>query len=277
MSTSTSGTLGEVPPLTALKPDGKPYERSATVHNKIGKMLGLPQSDWMAEAPDLPNEAVVFFIRRARRSKEELYGLLVQELTKRINRLARRWTQSLDRLAAEEILGKVEIEILELVLAEQPSLKSDFLEVAFARAVEKRTLNAVRNHNRSPLGRRGAIVVEPDEDGEEIERPIELVADDGPNPEDFLLNLKDENRRHRLLRKACRAVKNRQHLEAVILHHGHGWPITSKDGKKPDLVTYFGASERQIRYWIELALEQMRAALGVQRKRDIAQAEGEEK
>ncbi len=264
MSTSTSGTLGEVPPLTALKAHGKPYERSATVHNEIGRMLRLPQSDWMAEAPDLHNETVVFLMRRARRSQEELYGLLVLELTKRINRLARRWTLSLDQFTAEEIRGKVEIETLELVLTEQPSPKSDFLEVAFAQFLKRRTIDVLRKHKNSPLGQRGEIVVEPDEDGDAIEG-LELVADDGPNPEDILLNLRDGNQRHQLLRTACRAVKVRRHLVAVILHHAHGWPITSKDQSKPDLVTRFGATDGQIRYWIDTALKQMRAALGVKK------------
>src|SRR5437879_3359702 len=142
LTSQKSGSLAEVPPLTALKADGKPYERSATVKNEIGRMLRLPQSDWIAEVGDLQNETVVFLIRYARRSSQDLYGLLVQELTKRINRLARRRVQSLDRLAAEEILGKVEIGILELVLAETPSPNSDFLEIRFAQAVQSRTIRS---------------------------------------------------------------------------------------------------------------------------------------
>jgi hypothetical protein len=267
LTSQKSDSLAEVPPLTASKPDGKPYERSSTVQNEIGRVLRLPQSDWIGEAPDLQNETIVFLIRRARRSTEELYGRLVQELTRRINRIARRWAQGLDRLATEEILSKVEIGILELVLAKEPSLYSDFLEVAFAKAVKGVTLNAVRKHKRSPLGLRGEVVSDlTDEDGEEIERPIELVADNWPNPEEVLLNLQEENQRHQLLRTGCRAVKDRRHLEAVILHHAYGWPITSKDRNKLDLVSYFQATEDQIKYWIKVALEQMRAALGVQRK-----------
>jgi hypothetical protein len=253
-----------VPPLTSLKPDGKPYERSATVQAEIGRMMRRPQSHWIAETPDLQNESLVFLIRQARRSEQKLYGRLVQELCKRITRLARPLVAGLDRLAVEEILSKVEIDILELVLADKPSLKSEFLEVAFAQAVERRTIDAIRRHKYSPFGRRGQLRVDlVDEDGNEIERPIEQVADERPGPEDILLDLQDGNRRHQLLRQACDAVEERHHLEAVILHYAHGWPITSNDPKKPDLVRHFAATPGEIMYWIDTALKQMRAALGV--------------
>jgi hypothetical protein len=84
---------------------------------------------------------------------------------------------------------------------------------------------------------------------------------------DILLNLQDENRRHQLLRKACNAVKDRRHLEAVILHYGHGIPITSKQRGKPNLEHRFRQPPRKIKYWIAMGLEQMRAALGIDARR----------
>ena len=259
-----SGLLARVQPLRSSRADGKPYERSATVQTEIGRILCLPQSDWIAEAEDLQNETLVFLIRQTRRADPQLYDRLFQELSKRITRLARRSVRGFDRTTAQEIVLKVEIDILELVLAEEPSRKTDFLEIAFAQAIERRTLNAVRNHNNSPMGRRGEILADAtNEDGDEIERPIELAADDRPGPEAVLLQLQDEARRPELLQKAYDAVEDPRHLEAVILHYSHGWPITCKDPGKKDLARHFNATPRQIKYWIATALKAMREALEI--------------
>src|SRR5438067_8338820 len=163
-------SLAPVPPLTSSKPDGKPYERSATVKSEIGTILCVPESDWIAQADDLQNETLVFLIRQTRRADPELYGRLFQELSKRITRLARRSVRGLDRPTAEEIVLKVEIDMLELVLAEEASRKTDFLQVAFAQAVESRTVDAVRKHRRnSPMAHRGEILADAtNEDGDEI-------------------------------------------------------------------------------------------------------------
>src|SRR5262249_6722021 len=153
-----------------------------------------------------------------------LCGRLLEELRKRISGLSRRFVQGLDDLAKEEILSNVEIEILEIVLSKDSSRQTDFLEIAFARAVEKLTIDAIRKYNNSPLAHRGEIADDAtDEDGDEIERPIELLPDNRPNAQDTLLQLEAGNQRHELLRKACDAVQNPRHLEAIILHYGHGW------------------------------------------------------
>ena len=253
-----------VPPLASSTADGKPYERSATVHAEICKMLSLPQSCWIREAENLQNETLIFLIRQTHHAEDELRGQLLEELRKRIMGRARRFVQSLDDLAAEEIVLNVEIEILEAVLTNGPSRKADYLEIAFAQAVERLTIDATRKHNNSPMGHRGEVVADAtDEDGDPIERPIEFIPDDRPNPEDTLLNLQRENRRHELLRRACDAVKDRRRLKAVILHYAHGWPITSKYRGKPNLSRHFRANPRQIKYWIATSLDEMRAALGI--------------
>ena len=226
--------------------------------------MHLPESDWIAEAKDVHNETLVFLIRHIRRADEELYSRLLQELGKRIIRLARRWVWGLDRTTVEDVVLKVEIDILETVLVEKPSRNTDFLEIAFAQAVECRTIDALRKHNNSPMSHRGEIVTDgSDEVGDEIERTIELVPDDGPGPEVILLQLEDEARRPELLRTACNAVKDRRHVEAAILHYGYGWPITSKDPTKSDLERHFQATPGQIKYWIAAALKAMREAIGV--------------
>ena len=250
--------------LASVMPNGKSYERRADVEAEIETVWRLPESEWMAAAQDLQSETLVFLIRRIRGGDEEVAGHLVQELSKRTVRLVERWTSGLGPIAAETIASQVEIEVLELVLGGAPSRQSDFLEVAFRKAVARRTIDAVRKHNNSAMGRRCEIVagVADHDAGDDIERPLELVVDDRPGPETILLQLQDEALRSEWIRKACDAVKDPRRLEAVILHYGYEWPITSKDPDKPDLARRFNATPRQIKYWIAKALEAMRAAMG---------------
>ena len=102
------------------------------------------------------------------------------------------------------------------------------------------------------------------EEDEEVERPIEFLPDLTSGPDDILLNLDMKKHRHRLLLTALRAITDRRHREAVILHHGHGIPITSSKRGQKCLTRRFRKKEREIRYWIDQAMQQMRAALGIQ-------------
>jgi len=246
--------------------NGQAYRRWADVEAEMQRMSRLPQSDWLAEAEHLQSETLVFLIRQTRRASQELYGRLVQELSRRMVRIANRWAQGLDEITTEEIVSQVEIKVLQLVLADTPSRQSDFLEGAFGKAVERFTINAVEKHNNSVLGRRGDLVApvdpENDEEFEEIEGPIELAPDDRPGPEAVFLQLQDEARRPELIRKACDAVKDPRRLEAVILHYVDGWPVASRDPNQPDLERHFHASSRQIKRWIAAALKAMRNAVG---------------
>jgi hypothetical protein len=61
-----------------------------------------------------------------------------------------------------------------------------------------------------------------------------------------------------LIRRGCRAVKDRRHLQAFILRYVHGWPITSNDPAKPDLVRRFKKSRWQIKNWLDGVREVMR-------------------
>src|ERR1051326_6538695 len=260
-----SGPPRPVPPLTVpSKTDGKPYVRSAAILAEIARMLFLPHSAWITEAADLLNETLVFLIRLSRRADPEVYGQLFQQLSTRITRLARRWVRGLGR-AGQEIVLKVEI--VERVLAEKPTLQTEYLEVAFAKAVESLTVAAVRRHRLSPFGgRRGEILPgATDEDGDEIERPLELAPDDRPGPEEVLLDLWDRESRDQVIDDAKNAVKDPRDLEAVLMHHCDGVPIVSKDPAKSDLVHHFQESEGQIKHRLARGLRAMRRRLGVKR------------
>ena len=259
------GSLAPVEPLTSKTADGKPYERSASVQAEISRTLAIHPPEWLRQAPDLQNETMVHLIRQSRDRDSDLIGHLMQVLSKRIHRLARSRLRGFDRMTAEELVLKVEIDILELVLAPKPSLSSEFLEVAFAEAVIIRTLRALRAYKRSPQGHRGEMLPgATDEDGNEIERLIELAPDNRPGPEAVLLQLGEETARADLAEKARKAVKDSQHFEAVMLHFGDGKPIRSSDPNELDLVRHLQISEGQVRYRLRAGMKAIRKALGVQ-------------
>jgi hypothetical protein len=63
---------------------------------------------------------------------------------------------------------------------------------------------------------------------EEAENPTDLIADEGPRPEDLVAILQDRARRPGLLATAKAAVRNPLHLEAVILRYAYDWPIAER-------------------------------------------------
>jgi hypothetical protein len=221
-------------------------------------MLPLSHSDWVAEAPNLPSEALVFLIRQIGNGDPMIYGYLFQQLGRRIAPLARRATRGLDRETARELVLKVEIDILELIVSERPSRKRDFLEIAFAPAVEGRSVDLIRIHLNSPLRHLSEIMADPvDEDGDEIDRPIEMAPDHRSSPEEIVIALQDESRRKEWFRKACNSVKNPLHREVVLLHHVEGMSV-------PEIAQKLPARPAQVKYWLTAGLKVMRKALGVE-------------
>jgi hypothetical protein len=221
-------------------------------------MLPLSHSDWAAEAPNLPSEALVFLIQQIGNGDPEIYEHLFQEIGRRITPLARRATRGLNRETAREIVLKVERDILELIVSERPSRKRDFLQIAFAPAVEGRAVDLIRIHHNSPLGHLSEIMADPvDEDGDEIERPIEMAPDHRPSPEEIVIVLEDESRRKEWFKKACDSVENPLHREAVLLHHVEGMSVQEIAQKVP-------ARPAQVKYWLTAGLKVMRKALGAE-------------
>lgn len=258
------GSLSEVEPLKSLWTDGKRLKRPPYVDQEIARLMALSQSGRIAELREARPETIVYFIRRCPPTYRWFYEPLFVELDRRIAGTARTAVRGLDRFSATDIVLKVQQRVLDLIFTKQPSRRSDFLEIAFHRIVEARALDALRSHLRSPFGPRRIAPGVPDDDGVEIERPVELLLDEGPGPEELLLKLREDNERHQLLAIASKAVKSRRHLIAVILHYGYDWPITASDPKIACLTRQFGVDERQIRYWLDTAMRQMREALMIQ-------------
>jgi hypothetical protein len=257
--------LGLVPRLTSSKEDGTPYKRFPDVENEIARALSYPRAEWLRMVEGrgrLSRETLVFLIRQLSDSDRDLCGRLIQELCKSVVRIAQEWARGFDRITTDELLLKVEIEIIELVLAETPSRQSEFLEIAFADAVKKRTINAVDKRKNSPMPLRMQSGGDPGSDKIEIENRAEQVPDEDPTPEQLAEQQENKVRLRELIGKAGAAVKDPRHLEAVILHHVRDWPLTSKDQSTPTLARHFGMSGRQIQNWINNALAVMRTAIG---------------
>jgi len=267
---STFSDSGECPrapirPLTASTKGGKPYKRLEAVETEIRRMLSVHQSEWVAAAEDLHNETLVYLICEVQRGDKGLFGRLIYELDKRIVPIVRRWAQDFDTTASEEILWKVEKEILDLLVATEPSRQADYLEVAFGQYVKRRTINAVQKYDSSVMGRRAEFLPHPanTDDLNKIERPLEFSPDNRAGPQAILLEAEGENLMPELLQKAYDAVEDPADLELAKLYWGEGIPIECSDPNVEDLVHRCGQTRRQIQYRLEKVMKVMRQAIGV--------------
>jgi hypothetical protein len=242
-------------------PDGKPRRRPQTVEKDIADMLSLPHAERAARAPDACNETLVYFIRRRDDTDEQYFEAFVVELDNRMVDLASRYVVGLPAVTGEDIVGQVQWEFRQLVLAERGSAQTEFLEVAFALAVKKRTLKLVNRYLSSPWSRRDTLYAE-DDDEEITERELQRIPDEGPGPEGSVLHEEERARCRKLCEAALAGITNPRHRKAATLHWIEGWPIQSTVKGKADLVTCFRTTPGRIKRWLKQALKEMRAALG---------------
>jgi len=255
-----------VPQLTATKLDGTPYTRRSDVADAIALAIALPKEQWVelaerSDAARLPSEVLVFLTRSAAATDKDVFSKLMWQLHLRIEKVAKRWARGFDRDTTEEVIERVQKKVIEIALTTPPSRQSDFLEVAFNRAVERYTINAVEKRRNAPLPLSPKEHYAFEDDGEDTERPTERVEDDSPQVEELVSLLQDRVRRGPLLRRAQAAVKDIRHYQAILLYHGFGWPYTSSDPSAPCLQEYFKVSERQIRNWIKDGMAAIQTAL----------------
>ena len=88
------------------------------------------------------------------------------------------------------------------------------------------------------------------------------LAADGPDPVEQLLAKAEEEAGGAL--RYLNAVTDPRHREAFILKHLYNWPLKDGPDGAPTLCERFKKSDRQIRNWINTAIEQMRAAHGAE-------------
>jgi DNA-directed RNA polymerase specialized sigma24 family protein len=255
-----------VPPLTSTKLDGTPYVRHADVTAAIAQALSLPQDQWeewaaRSDATRMPGEVLVFLVKATAGSDRNLFGRLVWQLNLRIEAIAKRWSRGFDPHTTEEVLESVARRVLDIALVTSPTRQSDFLEVAFSKAVKRHTINVVEKRRNAPVSLTAAPHAGDEDDEDDLERPTETVVDEGPPPDELAAKLQDKEKHAVALRLAQGLVKDIRHYQAVILHYQLEWPLSSTDPAKPSLVDYFGVSERQIRNWMKDGRAAIRKAL----------------
>jgi hypothetical protein len=255
-----------VPPLTSKTRKGEAYVRFADVHDAIAHALLLPKEQWEEWATRrgttrLPSEALVFLVKHIAGTDKNVFGKLVWELHLRIEKVVKRWALGFDRAHLEELIETVQQKVIGIVLAEPASRQSEFLEIAFNKAVQRHTLNAIEIRKSFLLPMRAPRRTSSENDEEEAESPTDRIRDDSPQVEEIVSMLQDKVQRGVLLGRIKAIVKKPQHYEALLLHYGQGWPLKSIDPAQPSLENYFHRSERQIRNWIGDAIAAIQNAL----------------
>jgi hypothetical protein len=232
-----STSLGYLRLLRSKTRDGKPYLRFPETETEIAEMLCLSEYRRMALAPHCRPETLVYLIRDLRGRKKKILGVYAAELSKWIARIAPAFVRGYSTVARDEILWSFEKRIFDLVLADPPTRQSEYLEIAFGKAVERFTINAVKSYESAPWRKPGcAPTVLIDDEGEEIEGAGEDVADERDGPEESLLQKEDQATKARWYRKAMRAITNPLHREVARLHWCDGTPVQSSDPREPDIV-----------------------------------------
>jgi hypothetical protein len=248
-----------IPPLKSRRLNGKPYRRLELVDNQIVTLSGMPESERAAEFRRARPEVIMHFIRNGGRRSADVYRLLCVEIVRRIAARVRKHTHGYSKLIAEEIGMHVDLAIMKVVLSGKPEHVADFLEVNFNAATEGRIRDALRNWKRSVMGGRRSWIRtdETDEEGDPIERTIELVPEDGPGAAEILLASENKELVQKVVQLARAKVKDPRQFEATFLRYFQGWPVTSSDPEAASLVVYYGVSERTVYGWLSSTLKIM--------------------
>ena len=247
-----------VPPLTARTADGKAYKRFADVEAEIRDVCNGPPSGWLARREKLKSETLVFLVRKAGLADDYIRGLLLAELVVRTVRIAESEVKGFDEVATEEIGAEVEAKVFELVWSDATSAQTEFLEIAFAEKVRGLTRNVIERYKKSVMARRDQLDVWTDAEAKgsfEVELRHHPI-DPRPNPEELLLLHEDEARREELLQRIPAAVKDPRHFQALYLFH-------AEDRSLSEIAAHFNSTIREVRYWKETAMHQIRVALGI--------------
>jgi DNA-directed RNA polymerase specialized sigma24 family protein len=249
---------GDVPPLTHCDRNGTPYARLAGVEDEIRRARASPPGEW--NLGKMGSETLVHLIRfvRSNSGSDDLLGLLFEQLGRRAARIVGDFAKGFSETDTDEIEGKVSLRVVELVLAETPARKSEYLEVLFRRVVKGLTLNEVESREDHPRLQQFAVLPENADAFSTGTDQSAAVPDDGPGPEEIVS--REEVRE--LVRTNLAAVTDPRHREAVVLCYLQEWPVTDKNPETPTLCTHFEKADRQIRNWMKAALNEMREAIG---------------
>src|SRR5437762_2015967 len=105
----------KIRPLESVKADGTQYGRSDNVLDCIARYQGLPESIRISDVPEMPSEALVYFIREADRNNRAFYDRLFRELIRRAAGVIHKTTRGLDSFDARDLSLGVEARVMKLI------------------------------------------------------------------------------------------------------------------------------------------------------------------
>jgi len=256
-------------PLVCRKKNGTRHKRPKHIQAELHSILPRDPQEWMGRIGSFQNETLACLIHLTHDGHPNVCGMLIEELRKRINYRALKFCDQMDDYDKEQFCSEIEIQILKLLLSKEPSAEGEILEFAFGRALQNLALNQLKKFKRSVAGNLVDFSVEYTNvegagEHEGIER-LKFLPDPSSGPEEKLLDLDMAKHRHRQLKKALDAVEDVRHRKAVILHHAYGIPIASCRRGQDCLTRRFRKDAREIKYWLETAMRQMRAARGIEK------------
>lgn len=260
MPTPTS-SRADVKPLASDTKAGDPYRRRPPVEEQLRDVLLRSHSEWMRDAYKYYPETLVRLILVTRAGDPELCAALLAELTRWIVRFARKATREWDPGAAEEIIATVRFQVLRRLLTEDSSRKTEFLEVSFAEAIAGYTAAAckaaIKIADKHGYVFAGAV----DDDGDEIERPMELLPGDYASPEEAVIDIRKQEQVQALLDTAGVHLKDPRCLQAVVLHVVEGIPVTSNNPEQDTLTGIFDATLGQVQHMLKTGMRALRRAV----------------
>ena len=247
-------TAHAVMPLTASKRDGTPYKRFEDVEAQIQVAIASDPLTW--QIGKLKSETLVYLARWLWPQGNDLVlGRVIDCLGRRIARIARDFLGDFAEPVATELVSEIAQEVNLRIFVTEQTRQSEFLEVAFRMAVQRRVLNAVERYGDRARTEVVASTFERESDDEDDDGLLESFPDGERTPLESAIGAER-------IQTALDAVTDKRHREAAILRYCQGWPISDTDADNQTLCSHFGKSPRQIQNWLNRALKEMRAALG---------------
>lgn len=240
-------------PLTCVSKTGEPYTRHREVEVQIAEALKLPISEWTAREWRL--ETLVHLIRlRGRDNDQAVLGKLTLAFLQKAKPVVDRNSRGFGVADTEEIQIKVADKLGDLLMQAVPTRTSEYLEID-AVTVIKQVTYAVTGKSRPKAS--AFFTADRNEDGN-YTPAVDRLASEDLDPAAHLLEQEAA-----ALGGAWRyldAITDARHREAFILMRLYNWPLGDGPPGVPTLCRRYGKSARQIRNWINKAIEQMREA-----------------
>jgi hypothetical protein len=240
-------------PLTCAYKTGEPYIRHREVEAQIAEALNLPISEWPAREWRL--ETLVHLIRlRGRDNDRTVLGKLTLTFLEKAKPAVDRSSRGFGVADTEEIHIKVANKLGDLLMHTVPTRTSEYLEIDAVTVIKQATYAAT---GKSRLKASAFSTADRDDDGS-YALTVDRLPSEDLDPAAHLLE--QEAAAQGGVWRYLNAITDPRHREAFILMKLQGWPLKNGPPGAPTLCERYGMSDRQIRNWIDKAIEQMRAA-----------------